>query len=293
MSLVRGTLGILFLFAATAVFAYDWPAPDIAVRKTFAQRSGTNFEPGLEFDTDSGQLTVPEKGQVIFVFSPHTGSPQNLPSSLGGFVALAHEDNLRTVVCGVVPQVPDESTGLARGELLGTNVPANPGDLTRHQLFVFDQQLHEVVNPLLVFPPLSSNRSPVILDVRVVPVTGGDSESLFAHSHCAVGYWNLYVDAVDPARIGGADISRGVYSVSAFLNGQQVFRMELTSLQDKEGQWIIKGSGQPLASVLDADHEWYLGRVFFNQGTNFLELSIKNFQGKESGRTFRVMGDRP
>ncbi len=275
-------------------FAYDWPTPDFKIRKNFAQRTGNSYEPGLEFETTASNLNAPEKGQVIFSFTPDTGSAQNLPSSLGGFVVVAHSDQLRTLVSGLQPQPWLTSVSVASGDPLGTipnaqTVTTSPTP-TRHQLMVFDQQLGEIVNPLLVFPPRADERSPIILDVKLVGDSPESSASLFAHSHFSVGYWTLYVDAVDPGSSDSGNSQKGLYSVSAYLNGNEVFRTALTSLQDKNGQFTIKGTGKPLSDVIVGDHEWRLGKIFLNQGTNILELVVKDFQGKESGKTFHILG---
>ncbi|NNM54102.1 MAG: hypothetical protein HKM05_05205 [Spirochaetales bacterium] len=281
---------LLVVASLAQLSAYDWPSSDITVRKNFAQRTGNSFEPGLEFETSASNLTAPEKGQVIFSFSPDTGNPQNLPSSLGGFVVVAHSDQLRTLVSGLTPQPWLTSVHVSSGDPLGSIRNGTSGTPTDHQLMVFDQQLGELVNPLLVFPPIPDERSPVILDVKLVGNAPDSSASLFAHSHFSVGYWTLYVDAVDPGNSDSGSSQKGLYSVSAYLNGNEVFRTALTSLQDKNGQFAIKGTGKPLRDVIVGDHEWRLGKIFLNQGTNILELVVKDFQGKESGKTFHILG---
>ena len=234
----------LVITSLSQLLAYDWPAPDIKIHKNFAQRTGNSFEPGLEFETAAPSLDSPEKGQVIFAFSPDTGTPQNLPSSLGGFVVVAHSDQLRTLVSGIQPQPWLTSVQVASGDPLGSIVNVTSGAPIRHQLMVFDQQLGELVNPLLVFPPIPDSRSPVILDVKLVGNTPDSSASLFAHSHFSVGYWTLYVDAVDPGNADSGGSQKGLYSVSAYLNGNEVFKTALTSLLDRGGPSYGRGQAK-------------------------------------------------
>lgn len=276
--------------SAAASWAYDWPAADMQVVRTFGQRLDGAVLPGVEAQTLSPTLTAPENGDVLFVFRPDAQDVQNLPSALGGFVALAHEENLRTVTTRVSPSVGDTKKTFRRGEPLGQAEVQLGASVTRHRIFVFDQQLGEVVNPLLVFPPGVDNKSPTLLDVKVVAEGQTEPVSLFAKSSLAVGYWQVYVDLLDPPLAGTTKEPRGVYGVEAYLNGSEVFNTALDSLLDKNGRWQIKGSGLMLDDVQVQDQEWRLGQVFLNQGTNILEIVVKDFQGNQAGKTFRILG---
>jgi len=276
-------------------FAYDWPTPDVQLVRTFGQRSGSQVLPGVEVQTQSPTLTAPDKGDALFVVRPGFSSVQNLPSGLGGFVAIAHEDNLRTVISHVDPAPVRGGKVYQKGEPLGV-AEVLPGNAeSRHRVFVFDQQLDEIVNPLLVFPPLADKRDPLVFDVVAVPEAAGSTVSLFGKAQVLVGYWSIHIQVADPAPLTGsntrpADGQRGVYSVEAYLNGSEVFSTNLDSFQDKAGRWQIKGTSRPLNDVLPTDQVWNLGKVFINLGTNILEITVKDFQGNQAGRTFRVIG---
>jgi len=277
---------------ACAAWGYDWPAPDMQVVKTFGQRTDGAVLPGVEVQTLSPTLTAPENGDVLFVFRPDAQDVQNLPSGLGGFVALAHDENLRTVITHVSPDVAETKKNFRRGEPLG-QAEVQPGvSLTHHRLFVFDQQLGELVNPLLVFPPGPDTKAPLLLDVKATPEGQTQAVSLFGQGSLAVGYWNISIDVLDPPLPGTGKEPRGVYSVEAYLNGSEVFNTSLDSLLDKNGRWQIKGSGLMLDDVQVQDQEWKLGQVFLNQGTNILEIVVKDFQGNQAGKTFRILGVR-
>jgi hypothetical protein len=290
---------MLFTLSLAPVWAYDWPAADMQVVKAFGQRVSGTVLPGVEVQTLSPTLAAPESGDVVFVYRPHDQVSQNLPSSLGGFVALAHEDNLRTVTSRIVPEPVTNKRSFHRGEPLG-QAEVQPGaSESRHRLFVFDQQLGELVNPLLVFPALADARVPLFLDVKAVPEGGTASVSLFGPSALAVGYWDIYVDVSDPITLlpapgkdKGPEGQRGVYAVEAYLNGSEVFNTPLDSVQEKNGRWQVKGMGAFLEDVLVGDQEWKLGQVFLNQGTNILEVVVRDFHGNQTGKTFRILGTR-
>ncbi len=287
------------LVSASAAWAYDWPAPDVRVTRTFGQRTAGVVLPGLEIQTLSPTLTAPENGDVLFVFRPDTQTVQNLPSGLGGFVALAHDNNLRTVVSRITPSAFADKRSYRQGEPLG-EAEVQPGvSDSRHRVFVFDQQLGELVNPLLVFPALTDGKVPLIYDVTAYPEGHPEAVSLFGRGSLAVGYWKIHVLVSDPVTfipaVGkekGVESQRGVYAVEAYLNGSEVFNTNLDSFQEKGGRWQLKGMGVLLDDVLVQDQEWNLGQVFFNQGTNILEIIVKDFQGNQAGKTFRILGTR-
>jgi len=279
--------------------AYDWPAADMQVIRTFGQKNSGTVLPGVEVQTLSPTLAAPEAGDVLFLFRPDDGRVQNLPSGLGGFIALAHQDNLRTVTTRITPVLMDNKRSFQRGEPLG-QAEVQPGaSESRHRLFVFDQQLGELVNPFLVFPPLPDLKAPIFYDVTVSPEAQGESVSLFGRSTLAVGYWTIHVEVSDPVTFfpapgkeRGVDGQRGIYAVEVYLNGTEVFNTTLDSVQEKGGKWQVKGMGVFLDDVLVRDQEWSLGQVFFNQGTNILEILVRDFQGNQAGKTFKIVGSR-
>jgi|GEM_PF-2428679 hypothetical protein len=292
---------LLWAFSAlSSAWAYDWPAPDMQVIRTFGQKTQGAVLPGVEVQTLSPVLAAPENGDVLFVFQPASQEVQNLPSSLGGFIALSHDDNLRTVTTRIDPAVDANKRSYRRGEPLGPT-EVQPGvSESRHRLFVFDQQLGELVNPLLVYPQVTDGKAPLFYDVRAYPEGGlGTSVSLFGQGTLAVGYWTIHVVVSDPVTLvpaagkeRGVEGQRGVYGIEAYLNGGEVFNTNLDSIQEKAGRWQIKGMQAFLDDVLVQDQEWNLGQVFINQGTNILEVVIKDFKGNQTGKTFRVLGTR-
>jgi hypothetical protein len=296
---MKGLFSVLFTVCALAAWAYDWPAPDMRVIKTFGQRTAGTVLPGIEVQTLSPVLTAPDNGDVVFVFRPESQTVQNLPSGLGGFIALAHDNNLRSVTSRIIPVATENKRSFRRGEPLGQAEVQTGVSESRHRLFVFDQQLGELVNPLLVFPALTDGKLPLIYDVTAYPEGQGDSVSLLGRGTLGVGYWKIHVQVSDPVtyfpaagKEKGAEGQRGVYAVEAYLNGSEVFNTNLDSFQEKGGRWQLKGMGVFLDDVLVQDQEWNLGQVFFNQGTNILEIVVKDFQGNQAGKTFRILGTR-
>ena len=276
--------------------AYDWPAADVQVSRTFGQRVGSEVLPGVEIVTNASSLIAPEKGDLVFLSRPGA-TVQDLPSGLGGFVMLSHEDNLRTVVSRILPEA--ERKTFQRGEPLG-RVTADAGQQqSRHRLFVFDQQLGELMNPLLVYPPLVDKKAPLFYDVEVLAENSKDPQSLFGKSVLPVGYWEVMIDISDPSTLfsglpgeKGSEIQRGIYTIETYLNGSELFNMSLDSLHEKAGAWIVKGMTDPLDKFLLNDRRWLLGQVFFNEGNNILEVVVRDFAGNETGKTFRVRGIR-
>jgi len=296
---MKKLLCVLLGGLTSGLMAYDWPSTDMQIVRSFGQRASDTALPGVEVQTLSPLLASPENGDVVFVFQPGSQVVQNLPSGLGGFVALAHEDNLRTVVTRVTTNDLGTKRSFVRGEPLGTAEVQPGASESRHRIFVFDQQLGELVNPLLVFPALADERSPIVLDVRAAAEGQSASVSLLGQSSLAVGYWDLGIVVFDPVTLfpapgkdRGPEAQRGVYAVEAYLNGTEVFNTALDSILEKDGRWQVKGLGRFLQDVMVRDQEWRLGQVFFNQGTNILELVVRDFHGNQAGRTFRILGVR-
>lgn len=288
---------LLLMLGGFPLLAYDWPAVDVQVAKTFGQRVVGQVLPGLEIVTSDSSLLASDRGDLLFLFRPNGQTIQNLPSGLGGFVVLAHEDSLRTVITRIDPEPPKRQ--FQRGEPVG-KAQADVGlSESRHRLFVFDQQLGEIVNPFLIFPPVPDGRGPVFLDVQVIEEGQTAGLSLFGQSTLAVGYWQVTIQITDPSPLvtgfskeRTSETQRGIYAIEAYLNGSELFNVSLDSLQEKSGFWQVKGINSAFDKVLLTDKEWNLGQVFFNEGNNILEIVVKDFAGNGTGKTFRVRGTR-
>ena len=294
--MMRFALTLLLCLSNIPLPAYEWPAVDVQVSRTFGQRMGLEVLPGVEIVTSASSLTAPEKGDLVFLSRPGA-AVQDLPSGLGGFVMLSHEDNLRTVVSRILPESQQKT--FQRGEPLGRVTVDAGQEQSRHRLFVFDQQLGELMNPLLVYPPLVDKKVPLFYDVEVLAENSKEPQSLFGKSVLPVGYWQVMIDISDPSTLVSgphgekvSEIQRGIYTIETYLNGSELFNMSLDSLHEKAGAWIVKGMTEPLDKVLLNDRRWLLGQVFFNEGNNILEVVVRDFAGNETGKTFRVRGNR-
>ncbi len=287
----------LSLLVAFPLVAYDWPAVDVQVSRTFGQLILGQVLPGLEMVTTDSNLLAPEKGDLLFLFRPGHQTIQNLPSGLGGFLVLAHEDSLRTVISRIDPEPAKRQ--FQRGEPVGkAQVEVGVAE-SRHRLFVFDQQLGEIVNPFLIYPPVPDARGPVFLDVQVIEEGQETPVSLFGQASLAVGYWQVSIQITDPTPLTTgfkkektSEIQRGIYAIEAYLNGAELFNVSLDSLLEKGGVWQVKGIAIPFSKVLRTEKEWNLGQVFFNEGNNILEIVVRDFAGNGSGKTFRIRGTR-
>lgn len=274
-------------------WSFGWPSLESVIKKNFGQWKDRSLLPGVEIETAEREIRSPNAGEVVFLFNPQEQKSQNLPSSLGGFIVLNHEANLRTAVTNIQFPAKLNKEKYQKGEIIGS-LAFREGEATgRLKVFVFDQLVGELVNPLLILPPPSDTKPPVVVDVTLEGEAGTASRfSLFARSSVAVGFWRIFLETADLEGPRGKEFPRGIHSIQVYLNGSDVFHLSFDSLQEKSGQWFVKGMDKPLGEFLLGDRKWQLGQVFFNQGTNILEIVVKDFAGNETNRTFRVIGSR-
>lgn len=279
------------LLVPASLFAYGWPSIDPVVRKTFAQYDAHDFLAGVELESTQREIRSPNNGEVVFQFNPADLRTQRLPSMLGGFVLLNHEANLRTLVSNIQFPSKVDKTAYQKGEIIGSlnfNEGKSSGLL---RLFVFDQQNNEIVNPFLILPPPVDGKAPVVVDVEVES-DNGTKVSLFQKSAVPLGEWTILLTAGDLEGPRGAEFLRNVHSIQGYLNGQDFININLDSLVEKAGRWQVKGMTRNLSDYLIGDKLWNLGKVFLVEGTNILELVVRDFAGNQTDRTFRVRGVR-
>lgn len=283
------------LFAPAALGALEnWPLQGAEIRRAFLQFSESGLFNGVEVGGTAPEATAPDQGELIYLFDPATARHQKLPSALGGVVIIAHQENIRSAVTQIVPHPSLRTrTAVGAGSAVGMTLDqTNP----KLRLFVFDQQLGTVVNPQMVFPPLPDDRAPLLFDARMISEDTKEPFSLLRQNRAQNGYWTFLLDAGDPSSKDGRDFLRGVFSIEAYHNGAEFFNLKAEALKDKSGVLQFYGLSDdqlpPASTVREGERTWNLGRLFITEGTNIIELTISDFAGNQSSRTFSLRGGR-
>ena len=272
-----------------------WPLKETELRRVFLQTSVNGVFPGVDLAGTSVDVVSPDKGEIVFNSDAGKTRLQKLPSALGSFVMIAHEENLRSVVSQFVPSAFLSSRQTVQaGDRIGSALdPVAP----RVRLFVFDHQLSTVVNPQMVLPSLPDSRAPIFFDANLVSEDGKQSFSLVRQNRATNGYWTMLLDVGDPQSSGtGREFLKGIFSVEAFHNGTEFFNSAAESLKSEDGQlFFYESSNQSpkkAREIRSADRIWNLGRIFITEGTNIIEIVISDYAGNESSRTFNLRGGR-
>ena len=265
---------------------------------TFGESRWDHFHTGIDIGGGDQVVRPVEAGEVVFLFdgAGRDGSP---PSGLGSFVVIEHERKIRTLYAHLVPgslrTIDARVTADTELGLIGDS----GASLGKHlHLEVIDSELGTYVNPLLVLPNLADSITPEIRSAYLIPENSRIDETpieLIRGSTIPTGNYRLLLELFDRSEHVAYFCPMAPYRISGFLNGSEVFTIELSEIEEESGSLVL---GTPLTiaansrekpQFADLYHaEWIVnaGVMPFRVGEIQLEIVAEDIVGNET--TFRV-----
>ncbi|MDR1317761.1 MAG: M23 family metallopeptidase [Spirochaetales bacterium] len=281
-------------FCATAFFlcllafplvSYQWPVPNPVVVETFAQNYFGEFYQGISIAGKDEPVRPIAGGELVYY---SRGDGAGVPSVLGGFAVIQHEENMRTVY-GHLFLDPAITEGrqffFEETDSLGTI--GDSGFTQAPQLFlsVQDLGLEQVVNPYLLLPPIEERLRPIIRDV--VLDSGDEKISLPALAGLNAGQWEVFADIFDEVSLRYFR-PMAAYRVSVYVNGQEAFLLAFDAIKTKDGiPRVYPSRDLSWRDIYADDWRMHLGSVQLKRGMANLEIIVRDFAGNERSQSFQ------
>jgi hypothetical protein len=276
---------VLFLFT-TLTFAYRWPLDTNIVTRLFGVFDGQTVSHGIEIIGNNGSVSPIEEGELIF-YSDSTCHGA-VPSTLGTFAVLEHKGRLRSVYTHLDPaSFNPEKLRYAGGDVLGNTGSSGyiPGD--RLGLLIYDRELDQAVNPLLILPELQDRSVPVIKNVllksNTVEISIEDKTVL------SPGSYRIYADVYDTAEKLPYLQTLPPYSLRLRIGTNTAAELVLSSIHLKDGTLVMGEEETPVNDVYIDGLGYSLGELHYRGGETKIELTAEDFSGNSTKKVYSLM----
>lgn len=276
--------GVLLCAAASG---YEWPLSGRGIVASFAERRGDHFFTGVSLTGDGDQVAPIDHGETVFVWDGGAGLPA-IPSGLGAYVVLEHDRGIRSVYGHLAFDSVHAATATIRqGESLGR--VGNSGFTKGNQLYlqIMDLELRQIVNPLLLLPPLVDTQRPVIEEPRFL--RQGMERLLGSETTIEAGRVDVVARIYDVSEHLRFRNPIAPYHVVVLMNGEETFDLRYDSLREEDGRFYLSGDQETaLSRLYHGQWDIRLGSLELMPGEYRMEILARDFAGNEATRSFAV-----
>lgn len=285
--IIRTLATLFFLFAVAAIFAVDWPAPEMSPRAVFGQNVNGRPSVGMVLHGES-PVRAMDAGEVIFVGSANDSS--GLPFTLGNWIAIDHGNGM----VGVYGRLENLSTGFAKtlvekGSVLGRG--GKTGWIKDPGLYfsMIDRKERRWINPAVIAPMRRDTKPPLIRSVSLIG-TDGASYAPATVKRVRQGTYRLVVDAVDAEDGTTANLAPNRFI--CLINGRQEASLHLETVAAIDGSLIVaRERPENAATVFTATGAYDLGEVRIPRGRVGIEVIVRDAAGNERNAVFSVQAE--
>lgn len=283
---------LIFLLAATAATAMDWPSGDQALESSFGQNLGGRPSFGVSF-SGVGPVRAADAGEVVFARSSEDRA-SGIPSALGPWIAIDHGDGIVSVYGGLDDAtLPVDRTIVERDSLIGRVSSGVAGAKTGFFFSLIDRKAGRYVNPALLSPPRPDDRAPVIRELQLV-ATDGETIPLPAHKALRQGSYALRLLVFDQEGEGripkSGSASLAPLSISGLLDGEERCSLRLETLTVESGTAYALASGpEPVQKIYDRDGFYRLGQLPLKRGRSLLQIVVLDAAGNERSVSYHIV----
>jgi len=276
ISKLSALIGAIILLSS-----FQWPVENFEFGSGFAQNRFGGFSPGVTLRAKGESISPVGSGEIVFALRENE-KPYTIPSGLGSFCVIDHERNLRSLYSHLldIPKLDNGGEMVSPETVLGT--VGGSGFAMGETLFLmlYDMEVNQLVNPLLLLPERKDDTKPVIGGLYLKNIDESEEIQLIRSGMTVdAGQKILLAGMYDPVS-GAVTMKRVPYEISAYVNGEEVSRRILEGLSEddccltlvdqKEGKFeqIYHNSGRVR-----------LGTVTVRPGTANIEVVARDFAG--------------
>lgn len=278
---------IVFLFMTTHLYSFEWPVEEKSLSASFGSNRYDSFYPSIEISASNSPVYPTSAGEIVY-YSKEGDHFSKLPSGLGNCIVIQHEGGLKTVY-GHLDNVPSEPSQYQVSPDDQIGVVGDTGYTYGRalSLTVFDDELKQIINPLLMLSSLPDTTAPVIKDSLLVQQE--EQVVLEEQNQVSPGEWNLHTTIYDPSEHVSFFAPLAPHSVSLFINGEEEFHVNYEAIQEREGKLYLGADGSvSYAEYYLDDWKVNLGTLNLIPGRVRMEIIVQDINGNESHRLFTI-----
>ena len=286
--MIRRVFFAVFIFISVfSIYGFQWPVQNVVLISTFGESEFNDYVKGLDLGGDVQDVSPIDPGELVF-YSHQGASPLDLPSGLGAYIIYQHKNGIRSLY----GHLEDSSLNtkdykVERSDKIGTMGTTGTAVGAMLHLQVLDIEFEKYINPLLSLPLLNDQSSPIIKEVYL----NSSEVKILLDSKKIIksGIYGLSADIRDLSESAGYYCPLAPYTISIFMNGENLANINFESMKVKNGEMLLEESiGISHKGLYLSDWEIFIGNFEFNPGDVIIEISVKDFAGNESVKIFSL-----
>lgn len=276
---------VILFTSLIPIYGFQWPVADVVIVSTFGKSEFKQFLKGIDIGGESQEISPIEEGELVFYSSPGT-SLLDIPSGLGTYVIYQHKNGIRSLYGHLEDgSVNIDQQQISLSDTIGIMGSTGSAVGTMLHLQVIDIEFEKYINPLLSLPLLIDGSKPAINEVYLI--SGEGKKAISSGEIISSGVFGLSADIRDLSEYAAYYCPVSPFSISLFINGENLANINFESLRIKDDKMILQGSDGLFHDKLYREEwEFYLGEFEFSPGDVMIEISVKDFAGNEGVKIF-------
>ncbi len=260
--------------------SFRWPVSDGVITSTFGESRSDHFHDGIDMISSTDNVYPVKGGKLLYVWNKALFPLENYWGG-GNFKVISHDDG----TCSVYMHLQDVDSlkdVYSENEIVGY-IGDTGHSYGKHLHFsVLNHAKRESLNPYSLLPAFGDAKAPVIsnffvkIDNRYIMIRDNSDIRLTKH-------YPLLVEIRDVIR-GNENL--GIYRIKAVFNGSEVLNNDFSIIR-----YSAKGltvGNRVFDDVFDEKGYYRIGGITFNEGINTLTVSVSDFNGNLSEKTFTI-----
>ncbi|MDR2923487.1 MAG: peptidoglycan DD-metalloendopeptidase family protein [Treponema sp.] len=278
----RITIAAALCCSLSFAAAMDWPVQDGRLIRNFGWNDRGRPVLGMAFSGGT-DILASESGEVIFTRSVND-TASRLPSPLGNWVAVDHEDGLISIYSRYGGNNPPQSrvekqTAIAAA---GASGWSKEGGLF---FMLYDRKDRRWINPEMIITPVRS-APPRILSYEL-----RDAQGIPAS---AAQFWNLnqgrYKITVATANAQTRENYLAPYRIQCYVNGAEVGSLNFEYFSARDGSLMVYRNGLvPVRQIYAQFPAFEVADVFLNRGQAAMEIIVHDLAGNTGNAAARLI----
>jgi hypothetical protein len=265
----------------------DWPSAEARMVRNFGWNDGGRPSPGSSFEGETPVLAA-DRGELVF-FHHEDDTASRLPSPLGAWMALDHEDGLISIYSryedpgnGRIPENVERGYPVARPGISGWSREKG------FHFSLFDRRERRWVNPSMIIPALSDTRPPQIQSVQLTN-SGGRPFDPSLQRVLGQGSYTVSVAAVD-TMLDSGDPPLAPHRIVCSVNGTEIGSLNFETLSVRDGVLMVNRNGLVPARRIYAPYPRFeVGELWLTRGQATLEVIAQDIAGNSRSAVFRLV----
>lgn len=260
--------------------SFRWPVVDGIITSTYGESRSDHFHDGIDMISQSDNVYPVKNGKLLFAWNKTMFPLENYWGG-GNYKVLVHDDGSYSVYMHL------QDVDTAKDTFAETDIIGYIGDTGhsygKHLHFsVLNHAKRESINPFTLLPVYSDTKSPAIsnfyvkIDNRYIMIRDNSDIRLTKH-------YPLLVEIRDVIK-GNENL--GIYRLKAVFNGKEVANYDFSRINFSTKGLAV--SNRIFDDVYDEKGYYKIGGIMYNSGINTLTVSVSDFNGNISEKTFTV-----